>query len=67
MDIEVTKTISGTLKNAQILTQSLSCKLIPVEGPWHLCDCEKPEQFILADSKKALKYLESHSKIHIFQ
>jgi diguanylate cyclase (GGDEF)-like protein len=65
MDVKVTNSIRETLGNVQHLSQSLSSKLLPIDGPWHLCDCEKPEQFVLIDSQKALEYLNSHSIIHI--
>jgi hypothetical protein len=67
MDSTVSKSIEQTLDSIQELTQSLSCRLITLEGPWHVCSqrCDLPQQLLVTSSLQAKEYLFSKKEIHL--
>ncbi|MDC3412926.1 sensor domain-containing diguanylate cyclase [Terrihalobacillus insolitus] len=63
----ITESIERTLDNMEVLTKSLSCKLISMEGPWHVCRqrCEFSNRVSVAASSKVQEYLATEKEIHI--
>jgi transcriptional regulator with GAF, ATPase, and Fis domain len=63
----ITKSIEQTLENMKVLTKSLSCRLITLEGPWHVCRqrCEFSNQILVAASLKAQEYLEAEKDVYL--
>jgi GAF domain-containing protein len=67
LESNITKSIEDTLSNIKIITGSMDCRLITIEGSWDICKqrCEFPSQFIFRPSDRARNYIMEQNKIHI--
>jgi diguanylate cyclase (GGDEF)-like protein len=63
----ITQSIEHTLDNMKILAKSLSCKLISMDGPWHVCRqrCEFSNRVSIAASLEAQEYVTTEKDIHL--
>lgn len=67
LESTITKSIEDTLSNIKIITGSMDCQLITIEGSWDVCKqrCEFPSQFVFRPSDQAKNYIAEHNNIHI--